>query len=175
LTHYAAFGHFIASYALAEAFLHTVARDFSGADDETARIIFGGMRGGDLADRVRKLTRSRRPKDYDEIDACLTQLEKIAKERHKLVHRHVVSGPSGLGLQVSNRLTVGSLLHAEEEIFELEKLEQMQWDCMCIAIRLLVLTDEENGRQGFEGAYQPWRYRPQSPKPKRKGRRGIPR
>lgn len=45
---FAAFGRFIASYALAEAGIHIAARFFSEMPDNKARIVFSGVRGKDV-------------------------------------------------------------------------------------------------------------------------------
>jgi len=177
--HYDEFGSFIANYAMAEATVHCAVRDFSGLDDRRARIVFSGMRLGDLAERLRKLTRPK-AKIYREVDACLTQLATIAKERHKLIHRTTNIDPKG-GFKVSNRMTVASLMNVEEEIFDIEKLRNMQWDCIVIGFRLLLLR--EQARPGppmppldkfvKQSAYGPWRYKSRQPSPKRKAHRGT--
>jgi hypothetical protein len=52
---FAAFGRFIASYALAEAAFHIAARHFSGLPEGKARAILGGMRISDLIEKLRAL------------------------------------------------------------------------------------------------------------------------
>jgi hypothetical protein len=172
--HFAAFGSFIASYALAESIVHCVTRDFSGLDDEPARIVFSGMRLGDLTDRLRKLTRAN-PKLYKEIDDCLTQLAIIAKERHKLIHR-TVTLEVGPGFTVSNEMTVASLLNAEEEIVDIDKLEDMHWDCIVVSFRLLSLRDSFKVSHPIDKTKQhtfAWRYKPPRPSQKRPKHPGI--
>jgi len=170
--HYAAFGRFIAAYALAEAMLHTAARYFSGIEDAAPRIIFSGMRLGDLAERVRGLTRSK-GEIHSEIDACLIHLEKIAKVRHKLVHRTVTLLSAG-GMMVSNNLIAKSLLDAEEDTFDLETLENMGRDCIVIAVRLIFLTEPNLPNReaaDLRSKHGAWRYKPPPPKSKGKSRR----
>jgi hypothetical protein len=177
--HFAAFGSLIAAYAHAESLVHYVTRVFSGLDDKQARIVFSGMRLGDLTERLRKLTRSK-PKIYKEIDDCLTRLGIIAKERHKLIHRTVMlKDGRGPGFTVSNELTVASLLNVEEEIVDIDTLEDMQWDCLVVAFRLLLVRGSlkkrrrritETEKQTFA-----WRYKPPPLSQKRPTRPGTPR
>jgi hypothetical protein len=168
--HYAAFGRFVASYALAESMVHYVTRVFSGLEDKPARIVFSGMRLGDLTERLRKLTRPK-PAIYKEIDDCLTRLGIIAKERHKLIHRTVsLKDGRGPGFTVSNEMTVASLLNAEEEIVDIDTLASMQWDCLVVAFRLLLVRGSLKKRRRISETEQhtfAWRYKPPQPSPKR--------
>jgi hypothetical protein len=76
-------GRFIASYASAEASIHELARFLSKLSEEKARVIFAGMRLGDLADRIRAMARADKidPTVQTEIDTCLTQLDLIGDAR----------------------------------------------------------------------------------------------
>jgi hypothetical protein len=89
--YFAAVGRFIVAYANAEAVLHLTTRLLSSMPEDKARIIFAGMRLTDLAARLRPilLLEGNKSPRYKEVDACLTQLDIIATERNKLVHRMV--------------------------------------------------------------------------------------
>src|ERR1035437_8868002 len=104
--HFEAVGRFISSFASAEAAAHALARKLSGLSDKKARIIFGGMRLGDITDRIRgmMLADAIAENTYADIDSCLTQLNCIADQRHKLVHRSTMYLADKL--IVSNVLTV---------------------------------------------------------------------
>lgn len=90
--YFAALGRFIVSYANTEHDVHGLARQLSHVTDAKGRIIFSGMRLGDLADRIRGLLQVTKAsaRICDEVDACLRQLGDIANERNKLVHRFVM-------------------------------------------------------------------------------------
>src|SRR5947208_2703439 len=85
------FGRFIASYSLAESGVHEVARSLSTLSEKKARVIFAGMRLGDLADRIRAMLRADAADaaKTSEIDACLGQADKVQDARNKLVHRAI--------------------------------------------------------------------------------------
>jgi hypothetical protein len=85
--YFAALGKFIASNASAEHTVHSTARRPSHPTEAKARIIFSGMRLGDLVERIRGLLRATKVSDkkYNEIDACLVQLEAISEQRNKLI------------------------------------------------------------------------------------------
>ncbi len=174
--HFAAIGQFITAYSLAEAIVHSVARQFSGIDDELARIIFAGMRLGDVAERLRGLTRSK-GEIYSEIDACLTHLDGIATIRHKLVHRTVTLLPTG-GMKVDNSLIAKSSSASETETVHVEILQEMTVDCAKIAVRLLLLADPNtspNEAAQFRAEHGAWRYKPPPPAPRAKERPATPR
>jgi hypothetical protein len=58
-------------------------RFLSKLSEEKARVIFAGMRLGDLADRIRAMARADKidPTVQTEIDTCLTQLDLIGGAR----------------------------------------------------------------------------------------------
>jgi hypothetical protein len=89
--YFAALGRFIASYALAEQQVHLLARHLTRLTDAKARIVFSGMRLGELSERIRGLLKVTKAtaKRYNEIDHCLQQLDLIAPQRNNLVHRFV--------------------------------------------------------------------------------------
>ena len=175
---YAALGRFITAYALAEAGVHIAARYFSGLSEKNARVIFAGMRLGDLSERLRKLTLN--TSHFSSVDELLLQLDVIGTERDKLVHRLVEYDPKH-GLTVTNKLTVKSLENVEIHNFSIDELEAMKEDCTRIYFRL---TAEIKGLDGPSATkhgvtilslYGPWRYKRPQPKKKQKQRRASPR
>jgi hypothetical protein len=72
---------------------------------------------------------------YQEVDACLVQLDAIADQRHKLVHRMVEY--TGSCLSVSNPLTAKSLATIESDVFSHSDLLNMNADCIAIFHRFL--------------------------------------
>jgi hypothetical protein len=159
--YFAAYGRFVAAFALAEAALHVAARHFSGISEENARVIFGGLNRGELGEIVRKLTMN--TSQHEEVDALVKQLEAIAKERNKLVHRMVEYDPKE-GLKVSNSLTVKVVEKVENKTFSISDLNDMEDDCKRIFIRFGLLRGEiDHDRMtayGFSvlGMSGPWRY-----------------
>jgi hypothetical protein len=179
-------GRFVTSYAKAEAAVHVLARKLSGLDDLRARVVFGGMRLGDLTDRARQMFRmdlqpdifaagDRRPRsqvDYDYMDVTLTHLDKIAAIRHELVHRMVTYIEHSL--VVSNSFTAKSYASAQSRSVSLGDLKAMEDDCGKIFLRLFLVTD----RTALTGALDaaqietlvslPWRYKPDEQVPQKK-------
>jgi hypothetical protein len=170
--YYAAVGEFILAYAAAEAALHLAVRHFSGLDDANARIVFAGMRLKDLSERLRALTRSK-PKDHEEIDYLLVQLDLIREERDKLVHRRVEFDVN-VGFKASNKLMAKSEEHAEEKIFDLVELVDMEQDCQAIFYRLCVKAEQLDvatlKNLSLLSAYAAWRYKPSQQDRKQKQR-----
>jgi hypothetical protein len=168
---FAAFGKFIASYASAEHSVHTVARRLSRLTDAKARIIFGGMRLGDLAERVRGLLRATNAsnKKYNEVDACLIQLDLIAEQRNKLVHRwvHYFDGQ----ILASNVVIAKVLDSSETVFFKIKDFTDMDDDCLAINYRLMHLGEKPKPAT-MKWARWPWRYKPSQletgPKPRHK-------
>lgn len=169
--HYEAVGRFVTAYANAEASVHMLARRLSGLSDEKARIVFGGMRLPDISGRVREMMKldTADAASYSEVDACLLQLSVIAERRHKLVHRSTTYF-QGL-LLVTNALTVKSTAHTESETYEIRDLEDMQFDCMSIYLRLTRISNPEALLALDAIEKQPWRYMPASrPQTKQSGK-----
>jgi hypothetical protein len=173
---YAAFGRFIASYALAEAGVHIAARFFLGLPDNKARLVFGGMRLGDVIDRLRQLSA---PEHANEIEELIQQLKLIGDARDQFVHR-LTKYEHGQGLTVTNRLTCKAISKAEPRTFTLTDLEEMEYDCRVISGRFSLLCDRplyqglspDITLLGLGGA---WRYKPLPPsKPPRKQTRDAP-
>ena len=99
---YAAFGRFVASYALAKSALHIAARHFSGMPDDKARVVFSGMRQADIIDRLRSLIPSDKT---DEVSQLLSQFSHITVARNQFVHRLVnTSMVKDYLLQISSRV-----------------------------------------------------------------------
>jgi len=166
--YFAALGRFITSYATAEAGVHMHARTLSRLTDEKARIIFSGMRLGDLSERVRGLMRVTKssPKTYTETDTCLTQLDIIARQRNKLVH-NLVSYKNQV-IFTTNAVTAKSLQSAESNLFTLVDLSNMNADCVAISFRLSHIRTPKKLRKATEKdlllwAQKPWRYKPALP------------
>lgn len=165
--YYESFGRFISAYAHAEAGVHIAARQHSGLVEEKARVLFGGMSLSSLSEKLRKLTEV--TSHFDDVDQSLTQLDIIAKERDKLVHR-LISYDAKEGFKVTDQLTVKSVGSADHRNFTLEELKAMEGDCYAIFYRLSLSSREAGVPKylppwiSFLGMTAPWRYTPQSPK-----------
>lgn len=162
---YAAFGRFIASYALAEAAFHVAARFFSGMPDNKARIVFSGMRLGDVIDRLRAFVHGMLL--ASDVEEAIIQFNKLGDVRDQFVHR-LIEYDHGRGLTVTNRLTSRSTQSGEPEIFGLTDLEDMEFDCRVIFGRLLNLCNVPDYHGvPFDitllGLIGPWRYKPLPP------------
>jgi|SRR5665811_17777 len=162
--HYTAVGKFVTEYANAESAVHAVARSLSGLSDDKARIIFGGMRIGDIMDRVRSMMRldGTDNQTYCDVDSCLSQLNAIADRRHRLVHRSSMFFDGKL--LVSNVMTAKSRASAESEPFDIPEMEAMEWDCRVIYLRLMHVSNPEAFKAQFaeiiQEMHQAWRYKP---------------
>jgi hypothetical protein len=171
---FAAFGRFVAACALAEASFHVAARHFSGMPEEKARIVFNGMRIGDVIERIRALT-----KDTDDtiwIEDLYPQFNLIHDERDQFVHRLVEFQP-GAGLRITNRLTSKSVTTLAPRIFSLAEIEAMTHDCEVISSRLIAhwgAGANVHSRLSLIEMFGPWRYRrpqPDAPNPPDRGAR----
>jgi hypothetical protein len=168
--YFEAIGRFIVAYAAAESNLHAVARKLSGLKDDKARVLFAGMRLGDVVSRTRGLLRisKRKPSIRADIEACLTQLDVIGTERDKLVHRYLYALP-GKGIRLSNEMTAKSLVTAEEHVFSEQDLLKLQLDCYSIVLRLShvcypAFRQTVLYKESKQALYAPWQYKPASPK-----------
>jgi hypothetical protein len=176
-TAYAVIGKFVAEFARAEAFVHLLACRRSGLGDERGRIIFNGMRFGDLAERLRGLMRLAEddPGEFADMDSCLTQLDLIGKQRHKIAHRYVNVWQKLLS--ASNLYISKSFDSHETDVFSLDQLNDMIADCERIRNRILRHTDGESRRREkhdpdwLPELFAPWRYN--LPKPEIKKQRPI--
>src|SRR5262249_52963539 len=83
--YYAAFGKFIAAFALAEAGVHIAVRHFSGMSDAKARITFGGAPTSVLTWNLRQFTKG--TEHSEETETLLAQLDAISDVRNKFVHQ----------------------------------------------------------------------------------------
>jgi hypothetical protein len=176
--HFEAVGRFISSFASAEAAAHALARKLSGLTDKKARVIFGGMRLGDITDRMRGMMLADvvAEKIYTDINSCLTQLNFIADQRHKLVHRSAMYFANKL--IVSNLMTAKSVENAELNVFSTTDLSAMDSDCFIIYLRLHRHADDDLV-QVNEVAIQhlltlPWQYKHEKPKSQNKQRQKVP-
>src|SRR5207244_300537 len=116
--------------------VHGLAIRLSRVTDAKGRIIFSGMRLGDLAERIRGLLKATRvgPKLLSEADACLAQLDTIGTQRNKLVHRFVMYHDDAIW--VTNLPIAKSEASMEYERLSLVDLSNMYIDCNCITLRL---------------------------------------
>lgn len=172
--YYEAIGRFIVAYAQTECILHELARKFSKLKDERARVIFSGMRLGDLTSRLRALLRISgcSKSTLGEIEACLKQLDVIGLERDKMVHRysHYEMG----SITISNQMTAKSLLTYERDAFTIIELGHLNLDCLGIYLRLAHILHPPAKRKmkreapsTYKSLHAPWRYKPpprQTPK-----------
>jgi hypothetical protein len=177
--YFAAYGRFIANYAAAEQAVHFLARRLSRLTDAKARIIFSGMRLSDLAERVRGLLRvtNSTSKKYNEIDACLTQLDLISDERNKLIHRWVIY--SNRKIWVSNVATAKIRASFEVVSFDIDDFKHMNDDCLAISFRLTRYIGQyalsRPSRKSLAWARSPWRYKRTAPNTPQKQRQKAPR
>jgi hypothetical protein len=169
--HYAAFGRFIAAYAMAEAGVHIAARFFSGMPEEKARVVFSGMRLGDVFDRLSFLAAG--TPHQKEVDSLIVHMQDISDARDQFVHR-LVEYQHGRGLAVTNRLTSASGVDVRPRIFARSELEDMEQDCRLIFARFVFLCgardDVSITMAGVTllGLAMPWRYKlPRPKKPKK--------
>jgi hypothetical protein len=166
--YFEAIGRFIVAYAAVESIIHQLARKLSGLKDEKARILFAGMRIGDLVSRTRGILRDSRrgPSVRQNIEACFAQFDVIGLERDRLVHRDLFPEP-GVGIRLSNEKTAKSAMIVEEHVFNIENLNQLQLDCLSITIRLYRIIYPGSVKLSSmvrKVAYGPWRYKPSPPK-----------
>lgn len=177
--HFEALGRFISAFSNAEAATHAIARKLLGVSDAKARIIFSGMRLGDLTERVRGTMRvDVSPATIaEDIDGCLVQLNHISEKRHRLVHRSSIV--LGGKLLVTNSLTAKVAENFENDIFEIPELKNMTVDCNAIWLRLMWHCDGEKPDNATEElrAYllsRPWQYKHVPPKPPNQQPRKAP-
>jgi hypothetical protein len=174
--YFAALGKFITAYAIAEHQVHLLARRLTRLNDAKARIVFSGMRLGDLAERIRGLLRVTKAttKRYNEVDACLQQLDLIATQRNNLVHRFVLYKHGQI--EVTNITISKSIDTFEIQKFTIADFENMDSDCSSITIRLRIICGgTEASPELRKWARGPWRYKPPQPAQKPKQPRSIPR
>lgn len=167
--YYAAVGRFIIAYAGAEAAVHLVARKLLQIRDDRARVVFGGMRIGDVVSRVRALLKlsKRSEKIKAEVEECLVQFDLIGTARDKIVHRLVDF--AGGKIRVSNIFTAKALVHYEQEELGLDDLFNLEFDCLAIYMRLSRVRTPKKQSPIDQVVYEmSWRYRPASPKAHKK-------
>jgi hypothetical protein len=169
--YYAAIGKFIINYASAEVTIHQLARKLSGVTDRKARLLFAGMRIGDVTGRIYSLLSISRlgSKSQAEIHTCLEHFDAIGKERDKMVHRTVDIRSGKVG--VTNMFTSRSILAYEQDMFSLSDILHMSIDCLSINIclyRMLMKRPPKGIDPVLQAARGPWRYKPPQPQNKRK-------
>ncbi|HXH47036.1 MAG TPA: hypothetical protein VNK51_24755 [Bradyrhizobium sp.] len=166
--YFAAVGKLITGYAAAEQAVHTLARRLSKLTDAKARIIFGGLRIADLAERIRGLLRLSKAsqKRISDIEACLSQLDRISEQRNRLAHRwvHYFDGR----LVCSNVANAKTITATEVVFFELSQLEAMNSDCIAISYRLVQIGVKGGSKNTIKWVREPWRYIPAPPAPRQK-------
>jgi hypothetical protein len=162
---FAVVGRLIVEFARAEAYVHLLTCRRSGLGDIAARPIFSGMRLGDLSERLRETIRLKEQEEgeYTDIDSCLTQLDVIGKQRHKIAHRYVELGTGTV--RTSNLYTSKKFYVHEDDEFTLEDIEKMIDDCLRIRRRILRHTDGEARRRErydpsfLPALFAPWQYK----------------
>jgi hypothetical protein len=170
--YFEALGRFIVAYAGAEVAVHQLARKVSGLKDRRARVLFAGMRIGDVTTRMRALVRlsNRAPKIKNNIESCLAQFDIIGTQRDKMVHRW--TSYSGGALSVTNILTSKSVLEYEQDLFSITDLQRLHLDCLAISIRLNGVAHPASlkglKRHVRKYLYGPWQYKPAPLKTPRK-------
>lgn len=170
---FAAFGRFIASYALAEAGFHIAARSFSGMPENKARIVFAGMRLGDVIERVLRLVNE--TPHAKEIEELSNQFNLIGAARDQFVHR-LIEYRHREGLIVTNRLTCKTVTETEPRTFTVPELEAMEYDCRVIFGRLALATNHPDASNvntdvSMMGLFGSWRYKtPERDTPKKQTR-----
>lgn len=168
--YFAAVGKLITGYAGAEQAVHSLARRLSKLTDAKARIIFSGMRIGEIADRIRGLllVTKASQKRTNEINACLAQLDRIAEQRNRLAHRwvHYFDGK----LVCSNVVNAKHVANTEVVYFDIKQLRAMQADCLAISFRLVNVGAKNVDRAPLRWAQSPWRYIPAPQAPQKKQR-----
>jgi hypothetical protein len=176
--YFEAIGRFIVEYAAAEGAMHLIARKYSGMGEDKARIVFSGMRLGDITERIRGILKTDKIEDgfQIEIDKCITQLDLISSERNKIVHRYTSYDKDHIS--VTNVMTAKSVASSERHIFRIEDLRNMTGDCSRIYLRMLIIVDNLMHHFATAGAaiavYGPWQYIPARPTPKPKPPREVP-
>ena len=177
--YFAALGRFIAAYAMAENQVHVLARRLTRLNDAKARIVFSGMRLGDLSERIRGLLRlnASSTRKYDEADVCLRQLDFIATQRNNIVHRFVRYRQGKI--EVTNLVIAKSIDAPETHTFAITDFEKMDSDCAAITLRLSAISPgkaHEKMKPTIKmWVHQPWRYKPPQPVQKAKQRPSTPR
>lgn len=174
--HFQQLGNFVIAYSNAEGMVHVLARKMSGLTDEKARILFAGMRLGDVIDRLRQFMRLDKINEetYSEVDSCLTQLAHISDLRHKLVHRGAAYFAGSL--VVSNSMTSKSPASGETDIIDVFRLREITDDSGTIFLRLSLIAqpDKTDATLVAQLKARPWRYTHVPPKPPNQKRRGTP-
>jgi hypothetical protein len=172
VTYFSALGQLFVGCANVENAVHMLARKVSGLEEKKARIIFGGLRYGDLRKRISKMMEI---DDFDKelrsrVENCLNQYALIDNHRDKMAHR-MVSYHKGK-IHVSDILTVKSVDTAENVSYDLKDFENMISDCALIYFRLETVRRPSAYIKGptyrlkqiKDGLHASWRYKPSQSK-----------
>jgi hypothetical protein len=164
-------GRLVAAYAAAEASVHELVRKLSSLSEQKARIIFAGMRLGDLTERVRGIIRLYPDiiANSGSVEPCLVQLDLISGSRNKLVHRSI-NFFAGAFI-VSNASTAKSLDVVQTETFTRTDMDNMAQDCRIIFLRIGELAGTLTFKLDDDLAGRPWRYKRVRPIPQKKSPR----
>jgi hypothetical protein len=171
---FAAFGRFIAAYALAEGGLHIAVRFFSGMPEPKARIVFAGMRLSDVIERLRSFVKD--TPNADTINLIIEHINLIGGARDQFVHR-LIEYDHGKGLKITNGLICKSVENTDPRTFTLPELEAMELDCRVIFVRLAIICEHPEPTTtdvSFVELYAPWRYKPAVPDNHKKKPREVP-
>jgi hypothetical protein len=120
---------------------------------------------------------------FDDIDACLTQLNHISDRRHRLVHRSSTFFDGKL--LVSNAMTARTVTGAQSDVFDIPELRAMTSDCEVIWIRLIWRCEikishklqpslDVNDKLREYAITRPWKYKHAPPKPPNQRPRKAP-
>jgi len=173
--YYATIGEFIVSYAQAECLVNQLGRKLSGLKEDKARILFAGMRFGDMKSRILAMLRisKRTQKTKKEIEVCLQHLDVIGLERDKMCHRSFAY--EAWSVRITNQLTAKSMLEYEQDLFSLGDLLAMQLDCLKITIRISHVINpalrREANKRFLHQIHGPWTYTPARQRTHKKGNR----
>lgn len=161
--YFSALGRFVSAYAQAEAGVHAVARHLSGMKITYAAVIFGQMTLPQLTSCIRLFLEVPSQEHgtgipavarHLDIESCLAQINIIALERHKVVHRP--ASWAGDVLTFSNILTAKKTF--EQTSFGISDLNKMRIDCIAIYLRLFWVVHPDQRDAGLlEFVHAPWR------------------
>ena len=170
--YYQRVGEFIIAYAQAECVILELARKLSGLKEDKARVIFHGMRGTDLKNRILATIRlgNRSKAVKGDIESCLQHFDVIGMQRDKLVHRSVAY--DGGTLKITNEMTAKSMLEYEQDLLSMADMLSMLVDCLKITIRLSHVSRPALRRDApkdfVKTIHGPWLYKFVPPKTRKK-------
>jgi hypothetical protein len=158
---YIAVGRLILAYAAAEAYAHLYLRFLSGISDKRARVIFAGMRLGDIKTRIRGIARLKKnPEIAQEVDYLLSQLELIREKRDLLAHQVLIAEPIEK-FSLTNALVAKNIRDVMRTPLTAEEMGDMRVDCDAIRLRFLFLRrSRPPSRQKVASLFPAWLYKP---------------